>query len=233
MTESDNDGVTFVNIRGTSARGVAKGTAGDGVQDRRRFPRPQFRSASLLTMKSGLLIAGTTEDVSYQGIRFNPDMKTDPSQSLRKNDLGMIRISLNPLLPLHECYVDMNCRVVRIEADFIALQIEPPQDTEPVDPLYPKIFVRRSNGILEPGWEILPQNIVLPKDVQKRIRRHEEKYAEHGPVAVVCRKRGGKPEDDLYKLHNIQYLKEVQEFATRDQSPDKVYDPPTGWSENR
>ncbi|MBF0136652.1 MAG: hypothetical protein HQL65_10460, partial [Magnetococcales bacterium] len=59
---------------------------------------------------------------------------------------------------------------------------------------------------------------------------YEKKYAAHGPVAVVCRKRGDKPGDDLYKLHNIQYLKETQEFATRDQDPEKVYDPPTGWS---
>ncbi|MBF0427032.1 MAG: hypothetical protein HQL66_14555 [Magnetococcales bacterium] len=226
MAESDDDDVTIVNARGAASRGQHREQE---VQDRRRFPRPRFRAPSLLTMESGAILKGMTEDVSYQGIRFTPETQSGVFHVLGEGDPGVIRVSLNLLLPLDACYVDINCRVVRTGGNFVALRIEPPQSPGSMNRSFPKVFVRRSNGILEPDWEILPRNVLLPEDVQRRIRRHEEKYASFGPVAVVCRKRGGRPEDDLYKLHNIQYLKEIQEFATRDQDPNKVYDPPTGW----
>ncbi|MBF0175883.1 MAG: PilZ domain-containing protein [Magnetococcales bacterium] len=225
MAESDDDDVTLVHARGVHS----PDKQGQG-EERRRFPRPHFRSPSILSMASGAILKGTTQDVSYRGIRFQPASSSKPSLAVAKGDPGVVRISLNPLLPINACFVDIHCVVVRAEEDFLALQIQHAPVKTPTDQSFPKVFVRRSSGTLEPGWEILPQDATLPEDVLRRMRKHEKKYAEHGPVAVVCRKRGGKPEDDLYKLHNIQYLKEIQEFATRDHDPAKVYDPPTGWS---
>nr|CAX83944.1 uncharacterized protein [uncultured bacterium] len=200
--------------------------------DRRQFPRPTFYSESMLTMDSGAILKGRTEDVSYRGIRFHPAPGTELKKILQpaeSRETGRVRISLNSKLPLDQCFVEFRVEIIRLEDTFLGLNILPPTSEEEVKNQHQRslVYVRRSNGTLEPGWEILPQGAELPRRVRQRIRHHEQKYAQSGPVAVVCFKKGGNPSEDLYKLHNIQYLKEVQEFAVQDQHrPENRYAPP-------
>ncbi|MBF0624660.1 MAG: PilZ domain-containing protein [Magnetococcales bacterium] len=218
QTSDDNDGQT---IAGSAPAG-----------ERRQYPRPAFHSESILTMDSGAILKGKTEDVSYRGIRFHPAPGTELKEVLKPEEtkeLGRVRISLNSKLPLDRCFVEFRVEVVRLETSFLGLNILPPTTEEETKSHRQRslVYVRRSNGTLEPGWEILPQGAELPKRVRQRIRHHEHKYAKSGPVAVVCFKKGGSPAEDLFKLHNIQYLKEVQEFAVQDQHhPENRYDPP-------
>lgn len=185
-----------------------------GGPEKRSFSRPLFHARARLIPATGTPIEGVTQDVSFNSILFLPHgEERAPASGLT----CLIQIALDDEAPIEECFVTFPCMVVRADASGIALRMV---EAEHLTPLAAEVLpqersrvvVRRSDGQLDSDWEILRHDDRLPADAAEQIARLALKKAEKGPVAV-CFKKGSGSEQYLYKVLNVQYLKELQKLA--------------------
>lgn len=185
--------------------------------DKRKFSRPLFHSRAELTLESGQKVVGKTLDVSFNGILFKTELVVP---EIKPGIHGMIQIALGDSTKLESSYVAFPCEVVRINQHGIALKMSMAAAKAFPDTslLAPKaVAVYRTDGKVDPGWEILGFNHTIDDEIMVQLRKKIEKMRKDGPV-VVCCKQGALPNEKLYKVVNIRHLKEIQKLAPSKQN---------------
>ncbi|MBF0309598.1 MAG: PilZ domain-containing protein [Magnetococcales bacterium] len=215
---------TFFLRRKKAAFESGKGAVAD---DRRGYPRPRFVSRAILHhVDSGENLFGLTEDVSYRGILFAPRRGQTPLPGLVTGALVSLQISLDDFSPVEACYVALNARIIRVEEKAIAMNLVADDADNGAMPNPTRLFIRRQDGCLEGDWELTPPGASLPPALRDRLNHYEQRYARRGPVVLVCQRHVRAGEEPEFRVHNIQYLKELQKLAHLEEEHDRFFAPP-------
>lgn len=191
-----------------------------GGSERRVFMRASFRSEAVFFPFQGGEVRGRTKDVGFaNAIILTPT----PPPDLPVDEPGRVHIGLDDKKSVDVCFAPFSCRVIRCTQQGIALKFSPLVQRWPVGSLVrSKIAIRRSSGILELGWEILHPHEPVPPSVAAKVQAYILHHQHEGPMAL-CFKRGKNVKEDLYRIHNIRYLKEVQLLAGTDPEKRKFF----------
>ncbi|MBF0133368.1 MAG: response regulator [Magnetococcales bacterium] len=187
-------------------------------ENKRKFSRPLFHSRAELTLESGLKVQGRTLDISFNGVLFKTDLVVP---EIKRGIYGMIQIALGDSAQWDSSYVAFPCEVIRINQHGIALKMSVAAAKSFADTPFPvskSVAVPRTDGKVDPGWEILGFNQTIDAGIMAQLRKKIEKMRKDGPV-VVCCKQGSLPDEKLYKVVNIRHLKEIQKLAAMINDP--------------
>ncbi|MBF0613419.1 MAG: PilZ domain-containing protein [Magnetococcales bacterium] len=211
-TESSGGGATLVGT-GSLVSSLFP-TAPNWKQ--RSHVRETFHTRALMRLlPSGIEWHGMTQDISAAGafLATNNDPTIDPHIKIGTTCITEL-ILLEGKQP---AFIEMLGKIVRITPDGVGIHFEPdmevpktPNLSMPMSPFtpraYAKVYVRRSNGSLEEGWQILPGNALLPPTIARLFAERRQQS-----LVVVCRKRT--PAGEGYKIYTVQELKEIQQDA--------------------
>lgn len=178
--------------------------------------REELHTRALLRLlPSGIEVHGITQDVSSSGAYLLTNNPPSHEKSLKTGVSGIFELIL--LEGNQPAFIEMLSRVVRLDEEGVGIQFVPenelpkiPNLSMPMSPFtprpYAKVYVRRSSGTLEEGWQILPNSALLPPTINRLYQERRQQC-----LAVVCRKKTAAGEG--FKIYSVKELREIQQEA--------------------
>jgi hypothetical protein len=189
-------------------------------ENKREFKRILFRSKSIFYSEdTGFQMFGRTSDVCFNGSFFH---FYDEPPNLAIGETGFLQIALHDFLPIESKYVIFYCTIKRITGQGIGLSFSKTNKDfqEFLKQISThKVFVKRSSGEIDPGWDVLPNSHSASDVVNKQLGKHSNKG-----VVAICYKKGNPGIPDRYKIVSLKELKSIQDQALYDDVEKVVVD---------
>lgn len=176
--------------------------------DRRTHVRFLFQARVIIVLEGGQRLWGETRNVSYQGAFIQTAV---PPKGVRVGCGGLLKIALMDDGDVESFCVEYPCAVVRTQPDGVGLSlVVTPENPLGAGQLTPgaSVYMQRSDGSIEPGWEILESSVPLPVSIRLELTKQQKE----GPL-VVCYKEGPDHTEGLFKVLSVHQLKKIQEKA--------------------
>ncbi len=161
--------------------------------DNRTHNRARFATKAILRIKTGGYYEGRTENLCFQGAF----VRMDVIAGLEPGAEGFLGIFLSE--GDGALITEFPCRVTHIETDGVGIHF--------FDEHFPSgsyVYVKRSNGKLEDGWQILPYGDLIPESVERLLKERENK----GPCIICVHEH---EDGNKYKVYTVQELMEIQQ----------------------
>lgn len=153
-----------------------------------------FQTSGILWLDNGIISNGNVKNMSFDGITFIPEILPT---GIKSDDVGKFTLLINETY--ERLLSSSMCKVAHVCAD--AVEIEFLEEKRPCC----HIYVRRSNGTFETGWEIANVTDVIPKNIEDVVVQKSAKNQ-----CVVCIHRGEGDVGNRYKVYSTKQLIDIQ-----------------------
>lgn len=189
-----------------------------GASNKRRHKRDAFYTRAKLVFKKGVVIHGITEDISAGGAAILLNNALD-MEDISLGDEGVLEAVINEET---QSGMEMPFKVMRLANEVVGLSFGVKRDGPGLDgattgfKANTQVFVRRSGGRLEGGWEIQPGDAPLPATIERLYREMKNRTL----CVVVKRKHSNMA---TYKIYPVVELKAIQDEAVEKDLGDQEF----------